>query len=133
MECLPHHTGRPLAICPNGDVHLFGAPSYTITTFPHGTMVESSYADGKPYIFFVRKGKAELLDAPVPPPLPNCLPNHAGRPLAICPDGAVFLFGAPSYEMIPQADGGTLVRSSYADGKPYVFILRGNEVEFIQW
>lgn len=66
-----------------------------ITTFPHGTMVESSYADGKPYIFFVRNGKAEPLDAPVPPPLPDCLPNHAGRPLAICPDGAVFLFGAP--------------------------------------
>ena len=95
-------------------------------------MVESSYADGKPYIFFIRDGEAELLDAPVPP-APECLPNHAGRPLAICLDGAVYLFGAPFYEIVAQADGGILVRTSYADGKPYVFILRGSEVEFIQW
>ncbi|MCZ0938115.1 MAG: hypothetical protein OXJ55_05740 [Caldilineaceae bacterium] len=129
---MPNHAGRPLAICPNGDVYLFGAPSYKLTIFPHGTLVESSYADGKPYIFFVRNGQAELLDAPVPP-APECLPAHAGRPLAVCPDGAVYLFGAPSYEMIPLADGGIKVVSSYADGKPYVFILRGNAVEIIHW
>jgi len=133
LECLPNHAGRPLAICPDGAVYLFGAPSYAITTFPHGILVESSYADGKPYIFFVRNGAAEMLDAPVPPPAPQCLPDHAGRPLAVCPDGAVFLFGAPSYEMIPLADGGVMVVSSYADGKPYVFILRGDEVEIIHW
>ncbi|MCY4080775.1 MAG: hypothetical protein OXF54_11065 [Caldilineaceae bacterium] len=62
----------------------------------------------------------------------ECLPNHAGRPLAICPNGGVYLFGAPSYEMIPVVDG-ILVVSSYADGKPYVFILRGDEVEIIHW
>ena len=61
-----------------------------------------------------------------------CLPNHAGRPLAICPNGVVYLFGAPSYEMIPVADG-IMVVSSYADGKQYVFILRGDEVEIIHW
>ncbi len=62
----------------------------------------------------------------------ECLPNHAGRPLAICPNGGVYLFGAPSYEMIPVVDG-ILVVSSYADGKPYVFFLRGDEVEIIHW
>lgn len=31
------------------------------------------------------------------------LPDHAGRPLAICPDRAMSLFGAPSYEIVPQA------------------------------
>lgn len=124
LECLPNHAGRPLAICPNGDVHLFSAPSYKMTTFPNGILVESSYADGKPYIFFVRDGKAEMLDSPTPPD-PQCLPDHAGRPLAICPNGDVHMFGAPSYEMIPMADGGVMVVSSYADGKPYVFILRG--------
>ncbi len=61
-----------------------------------------------------------------------CLPNHAGRPLAVCPNGVVYLFGAPSYVMSPGADG-ILVVSSYADGKPYVFILRGDEVEIILW
>ncbi|MDE0199491.1 MAG: hypothetical protein OXH93_00220 [Caldilineaceae bacterium] len=63
----------------------------------------------------------------------QCWPNHAGRPLAICPNGGVYLFGAPSYEMIPLADGGIMVVTSYADGKPYVFILRGDEVEIIHW
>lgn len=133
MECLPNHTGRPLAVCPNGDVHLFGAPSYRMTHYPSGVLVESSYADGKPYIFFIRDGEAVLLDAPIPPAVPECLPDHAGRPLAVCPDGAVYLFGAPAYEVVLQEDGGTLVLSSYADGKPYIFIIRGDEVEFINW
>ena len=61
-----------------------------------------------------------------------CFPNHAGRPLAICPSGNVYLFGAHSYELIPIADG-IVVVTSYADGKPYVFILRGDEVEIVQW
>ncbi len=73
-----------------------------------------------------------MLDSPTPPD-PQCLPDHAGRPLAICPNGDVHMFGAPSYEMIPLADGGVMVVSSYADGKPYVFILRGDEVEIVQW
>ena len=60
-----------------------------------------------------------------------CLPNHAGRPLANCPTGNIYLFGAPSYEMVPIADG-ILVVTFYADGKPYVFILRGDEVEIVQ-
>lgn len=93
--------------------------------------MESAYADGKPYIFFIKNGEAELLDRPIPP-APECFPNHAGRPLAICEDGTVHLFGAPSYEITPLADG-ILVTSSYADGKPYVFILRGYEVEFLHW
>ena len=61
-----------------------------------------------------------------------CLPNHAGRPLAICSNGDIHLFGAPSYELIQIADG-IVVVTSYADGKPYVFILRGDEVEIVQW
>ena len=61
-----------------------------------------------------------------------CFPNHAGRPLAICPSGNIYLFGAPSYELIQIADG-ILIVTSYADGKPYVFILRGDEVEIVQW